>query len=70
MSDLPRDQAIKQAQELVAQGWMVFFKYTCPSCMTRLTLRDPNTLWEYGECDVCGRKTKLDQVGFMLVKGI
>ena len=67
MSDIPRDEAIRQANDLVAKGWTVFFKFTCEKCGARCSFEEPNTLYEYGECCVCGHNTKADLVGFSVV---
>ena len=66
--DLSREQAIEQTNDLIAQGWDVHFKFTCESCGERCTLKDVNSLYEYGECFSCGHETKLDRVGYLLVK--
>lgn len=69
-NDLPRAEAIQQAEELARQGWTVHFKFTCANCGERVVLQDPNTLYERGECCICGHDTELERVGFMLMKGI
>ncbi len=65
--DLPRAKAMEQAEELSRQGWTVFFKFTCAGCGERVILREPNTLYDRGECCICGHNTELEHVGFMLV---
>jgi len=67
--DLPRDIAIGRAEELRLQGWDVHFKFTCGYCGSRVALREANTLYEKGECFLCGQETPLERVGFMLVRG-
>jgi len=68
--DLPRAEAMRKAEEHARQGWTVYFKFTCANCDERVVLQDPNTLYEHGECCVCGQSTKLERVGFMLVRAI
>ena len=68
MPDILREEAVRQAELRAKQGWTVYFKFTCEQCGQRCTLTDPNTLWEYGECFLCGYKTKLDIVGYLLTR--
>ena len=68
MGDILRAEAIKRAESWRNNGWDVHFKFTCGRCGERLTLQEPNTLYEYGECFTCGYETKLDKVGFLVVK--
>ena len=68
--DLPSKEAMIRAELLAQQGWTVYFKFTCGHCGERCILQDPNTLYEYGECCVCGYETKLDMVGFLLERRI
>lgn len=64
--DLPREEAKALADLRAQEGWTVNFKFTCEQCGERMMLSDPNTLYEYGECCLCGHRTRLDMVGFML----
>jgi len=66
--DLPREEAMARASRARELGWTVHFKFTCENCGQRCTLREPNTLYEYGECFVCGHKTKIRKAGFLLVR--
>lgn len=65
---IPREVAVERATFWRKQGWTVHFKFTCERCGQRVVLQDANTLYEYGECCFCGHKTKLDTVGFMVIK--
>lgn len=66
--DIPRDEAMRKAEIHARNGWAVHFKFTCEQCGERCVLEEANQLYEYGECCQCGHKTKLDMVGFMLVR--
>ena len=68
MTDLPRIEAFRRAEALAHQGWKVHFKFTCEECGQRCTLEEANVLYEYGECFECGHKTKLDMIGFLIVR--
>jgi hypothetical protein len=71
-NDLPRDELLDRAREAIAQfdaqGTPAFvnFKFTCEKCGTRCSLSEPNTLYENGECCVCGHTTKIIAGGFSL----
>jgi hypothetical protein len=66
--DLPRDELMQLADETLKRypGATVHFKFTCGYCGHRCMLSDPNTLWENGECDECGRTSPITQGGFSL----
>jgi hypothetical protein len=66
--DLPRAELQKLADETLQQypGSQVFFKFTCAHCGERCQFREPNALYERGECHVCGKETEVKQGGFML----
>ena len=69
--DLPREELIKAAEQAIGPKgqWpcaTLNFKYTCTHCGARVCLDPPNTLWEYGECCECGKKTKIEFGGFMV----
>lgn len=66
MTDISRTEAIRRAETLAQQGWTVHFKFTCEQCGQRCTLQEPNTLHEYGECFLCGHKTELSVVGYVI----
>lgn len=71
--DLPRkelaDLAERTIHEHMAKGLRaeVHFKYTCANCGARCILAQPNTLYERGECNVCGHETVIEKGGFMLM---
>ena len=64
--DLPRDQIIKMAQDVITKNCDVYFKFTCPHCGTRCSFNEKNRLYEEGECCKCGKKSKVDFAGFSL----
>ena len=67
-SDLPREEAMARASTLLRdKASEIYFKYTCEHCGERNTFNDPNTLWSEGECYSCGKISKVDRAGFMVV---
>jgi len=76
INDLPRDELLERAREAVAMfeklGTPVYvnFKFTCEKCGGRCTLSDPNTLYENGECCICGHTTKITKGGFSLTMNL
>jgi DNA-directed RNA polymerase subunit RPC12/RpoP len=44
----------------------VFFKYTCQKCGTRVTFKEPNQLFERGECHQCGHEQPVTEGGYLL----
>lgn len=69
-NDLPREELLLHAQETVSklQGVhaRVMFKFTCENCKERVTLSEPNVLYESGECCVCGHTTEIKKGGYTL----
>lgn len=67
--DLPREELIRRAEEMVA-GYPckvdVQFKFTCQWCGERCTFETPNQLFEDGECHKCGKITPVTMGGFSL----
>lgn len=69
--DLPRDQLVALAERTIRDAGgptraEIHFKFTCQWCGVRCTLNQANTLFETGECCVCGKTTKIDLGGFSL----
>jgi DNA-directed RNA polymerase subunit RPC12/RpoP len=68
--DLPREELLRQANRVIIEmGDLaeVHFKYTCEQCGERVTLSEPNVLYEEGECYKCGHKTPITKGGYLLV---
>ena len=65
--DLPREQLIKHAQRTLSKmkRGVVYFKYTCHACNTRMTLEEPNKLYERGECNNCGHVQDIEEGGYL-----
>jgi hypothetical protein len=69
--DLPRIELMERADQAILQTGgpdkaCVYFKYTCAGCGERCMLSKQNTLYEYGECHVCGHSTFIEKGGFLL----
>jgi ribosomal protein S27E len=69
-ADLPLTELYIEAEARIAEGYIVFFKFTCEQCHARLTFSEPNTLYTDGECDKCGHVTHLKYGGFLIVKRV
>lgn len=73
MSDLPRHELIKIAQQQLeqfsAQGCEVIlhYKYTCNNCKERVTFEEPFLLYASGTCHQCGHTQEITKGGFMLM---
>lgn len=65
---IDRDLALQRAEAWAQQGFDVWFKFSCARCGQVVVLNEKNTLYEYGECCLCGHENKLDMVGFMVTK--
>lgn len=69
--NLPREELLRHAQSsLDALGngveARVMFTFTCENCKERVTLSEPNVLYESGECCVCGHTTEIKEGGYSL----
>lgn len=69
--DLPRKELVAEADRVIAEAGgpskcLVYFKFTCMWCGERCILVEPNTLYEIGECQKCGKKTKIDVGGLQV----
>jgi hypothetical protein len=75
-TDLPRNELIERAGEAVAmfkaQGVEAYvnFKFNCEKCGFRCTFTEPNTIYEYGDCCMCGHRTKVVEGGFALTANL
>lgn len=61
--DYPFDEVIAKADEMIAKGANVFFKFTCSGCGARQTFDVPNTAYETGRCEECGTVTNIREQG-------
>lgn len=68
--DLPIYELMQKAQQLIAEGCLVFFKFTCEKCGTRQGFETPNTLFKSGRCEECGHITKIKKAGFMVMMAL
>ena len=69
---MQRDELLKFAddtlKEFAKRGVtvMVYFKFTCQHCGERCTFKEPNQLYEFGECSACGKETVVEKGGLAL----
>jgi|GEM_PF-3070233 len=65
------DQILREADTAIAQGGMVFQKWTCKGCGKRQTIDKPNSFFTGGKCEECGHETDLrkEGCGFMAFFG-
>lgn len=66
--DLPVEEIIKRAQELIDRGGFIFFKFTCEYCGSRQTGIVPNTFHSAGyHCNECGKLCTPKKYGIMAI---
>jgi len=65
--DLPINELVRKAEELVEMGILVFFKWTCEKCGSRQTFPEPNTLYKNGKCEECKHITVIEKGGFLTI---
>lgn len=69
-TDLPIDELMEAANDVRLRGRGrvdIHFKYTCEKCGARNTLAEPNTLYQFGECEDCGHHTRITRGGYLIV---
>jgi rRNA maturation endonuclease Nob1 len=72
VSDLPREELLNRANIILNSFHEfgikadVYFKFTCEKCGERVAFKQPNILFENGECFKCGHTTVVTKGGFML----
>lgn len=62
-NDYPFEDIAAAVDRLAAKGWQCFQKFTCEKCSNRLTMDEPNVLYETGTCDVCGHVSNIKANG-------
>jgi hypothetical protein len=62
-SDLPWDELLVQADELIGAGATLHQKFTCAFCGARQTMETPNVFYIEGECEECAHVTDIRQRG-------
>jgi len=65
-----RDEAIKKAEALMEQGWIIYFKAKCPYCNTLLMFQEANTMHETMQCCACNKEFQPTRFGIMAMKPI
>ena len=67
-------EIVAKADAAIMSGWQVYFKFTCQACGERPVLNEANTLYEKGECCICGHETDLKapeaMLGFMIISRV
>jgi len=68
----PVAECVRTANEHIAQGSVIYQKFTCESCGSRQTMEEENTFYLKGKCEACGHTTDIQKDGcnYMLVTGI
>jgi hypothetical protein len=61
--DYPFEEIALAAEELIAQGHVVFIKWTCEGCGRRVAFDQPNVICRFGKCDECGHVTNVERRG-------
>lgn len=69
--DFPFAEVIREANKLVADGHLVYQKFTCSNCKARQVIDEPNRFYERATCEECKHETNVKEHGcnYMLVAG-
>lgn len=62
-TDHPFYEVVAKADELIAAGATVWFKFTCANCGSRQTFDVPNTAYKSGRCEECDHVTNVEEQG-------
>lgn len=67
--DFPWVDAIKEANKMILQGYIIYQKFTCANCKARQVIDEPNRFYENATCEECKHETSIKTHGcnFMLV---
>lgn len=65
MSDIPFDNCVSLADNAIANGLIVYQKWTCDHCGARQTMDQPNVFYRSGTCEECNKVTDIEECGFM-----
>jgi hypothetical protein len=63
VKDFPLDECCEAARDFVADGALVFQKWTCDGCGERVTANTPNVFTELGHHEDCGHVTDIRRKG-------
>lgn len=64
MKLVPFNEAVRSAQVWVKAGAIVHQRFQCEACGNdTLGIEEPNTFYEFGECDRCKHTTDLRKTG-------
>jgi len=64
---IPIQEALQAADRIIERGGIVYFKFTCGCCGARQTFDKPNTLYQKGTCEECGKTTVITRAGFTVI---
>jgi hypothetical protein len=56
-------ETIQLANDARAVGATIWQKWTCSACGTRQTMETPNTFYQTGKCEECGKVTDIEKQG-------
>jgi hypothetical protein len=62
-NDVPLDELAGSAEEVIKNGGLIFFKWTCLGCGERVTATTPNKFSKYSKHDNCGHITHTAKTG-------
>jgi hypothetical protein len=64
MKLVPFDEVVQRARQWAAAGAIVHQRFACEACGNdTLGIEEPNTFYEFGQCDKCGHTTDLKKTG-------
>lgn len=68
-NDLPEEEIIKLADDMIQKGFIVYFKWNCEKCKERVTCNTPNAFFTEGWVhEECGYKSFPDKYGLLVEK--
>jgi hypothetical protein len=69
MADIPFDLCVERAEQVIAQGGMIYQKFTCVHCGSRQTMATANRMYKQGDCEECSKRSNIKACGFMAAFG-
>ncbi len=65
--DLPITQALESASQLIAKGFIVYFKFTCKKCGSRQFFNKSNSIYKEYKCSKCGYVNNIKKLGYAVM---
>lgn len=63
VKDCPLPEVVSQCRKLIADGGIIFQKWTCGKCGARVQANTPNQITEKGHHEECGHISDLTKTG-------